>query len=77
MRTIRGVSGEGVFTHNETDYTILIGEMGAVLASGPAAYVFDSSGIFIDWTPDMGDVYTRKHGFDLTSGNVEYANDRF
>lgn len=65
-----GISGEGIFIHEEGSFTVMMGEMGAFLASGPAAYVFTSDGAFVDWTPDMGDVPTRKHRFKLMSGNV-------
>lgn len=66
-----GIRAEGSYENAGKTYTVLFGETGAFLASGPAAYVFDSSGSFVDWTRDVGDAYTEKHGFDLTSGNVK------
>ena len=66
-----GIRAEGTYVNSGKTYTVLLGETGAFLASGPAAYVFDTSGSFVDWTRDMGDVYTVKHGFNLTSGNVK------
>lgn len=65
------IRAEGSYENSGKTYTVLFGETGAFLASGPAAYVFDSSGSFVDWTRDVGDVHTEKHGFDLTSGNVK------
>lgn len=67
-----GIRAEGSYEHSGKTYTVLLGESGAFLASGPAAYVFDPNGSFVDWTRDMGDASTAKHGFDLTSGNVKF-----
>ena len=64
---------EGIYGNSGERYTVVIGESGAFLASGPSAYVFDSSGVFIDWTADMGDAYTRDRRFDLTSGQVKFS----
>ncbi len=36
-------------------YYQVTGPAGRYLASGPAAYSFDSSGRFLGWTADMGD----------------------
>jgi hypothetical protein len=66
-----GIRAEGTYEDSGKTYTVLLGETSAFLVSGPAAYVFDSNGSFVDWTGDMGDVYTKKHGFNLTSGNVK------
>lgn len=66
-----GIRGEGTYEHEGKAYTVLVGEFSAFLASGPAAYVFDSEGSFVDWTRDMGDIRTKKLGFDLTSGHVK------
>lgn len=66
-----GIGAEGTYENGGKTYTVVLGEFGAFLASGPAAYVFDSEGAFVDWTPDMGDVYTEKHDFKLTSGNLK------
>ncbi len=60
----------GTYENGGKIYTVMLGYSSAFLASGPAAYVFDADGSFIDWTRDMGDIYTYKHGFNLTSGNV-------
>jgi hypothetical protein len=64
-------SAEGTYENGGKTYTVMLGDSGAFLASGPAAYVFDPDGTFVDWARDMGDVYTEKHGFNLTSGNVK------
>ena len=64
---------EGIYQDSDKFYTVLIGEPGAFLASGPSAYVFDSTGRFVDWTPDMGDIYTAERSFNLTSGNVTFS----
>jgi hypothetical protein len=64
------IMAEGVYETGGETYQVILGEYGAFLASGPAAYVFDSKGTFVDWTRDMGDLYTAKHRFDLTSGHV-------
>ena len=71
-----GISGEGIYEAGGERYTVIMGESSAFLASGPAAYVFDAGGTFVDWTRDMGDVYTEKNGFDLTSGNVKLQNTK-
>ena len=68
-----GIRAEGTYENGGMTYTVVLGESGAFLASGPAAYVFDPDGTFVDWTRDMGDVYTEKHGFNLTSGNVKLS----
>ena len=68
-----GIRAEGIYENGGKTYTVVLGESGAFLASGPAAYVFGPDGTFVDWTRDMGDVYTEKHGFNLTSGNVKLA----
>jgi hypothetical protein len=39
-------------------YYQITGPAGRYLASGPAAYTFDSSGRFLGWTADMGDFKT-------------------
>jgi len=70
---VDGIRAEGIYENGGKTYTVILGESGAFLSSGPAAYVFDSDGTFVDWTRDMGDVYTEKHGFNLTSGNVRLA----
>lgn len=70
-----GFRDEGIYEHGGETYTVLIGDFGAFLASGPAAYIFDSEGTFVDWTRDMGDIRTEKHRFDLTSGNVTFRKE--
>ncbi len=64
----------GTFEHAGETYTVILAPSGRWLASGPAAYLFDKNGAFVDWTPDMGDAYTVKYKFDLTSGNVKNIN---
>jgi len=39
-------------------YYQITGPSGRYLASGPAAYTFDSGGRFLGWTADMGDFKT-------------------
>ena len=64
------IVGEGTFEDSGETYTVVLGPSGRYFASGPSAYLFDKDGVFLDWTPDMGDSVTRKHKFDLTSGSV-------
>lgn len=66
-----GITASGTFSSGGVTYTVMLGKPARSLASGPAAYVFDAGGGYVDWTSDMGDFYTEKHGFDLTSGNVK------
>jgi hypothetical protein len=69
------IRDEGIFENEGMKYTVLTGDFAAFLASGPTAYVFDSEGAFVDWTRDMGDIRTTNHGFDLTSGNVNFGTN--
>jgi hypothetical protein len=66
------VVAEGIFKTERETYTVVLGDSAAFFASGPAAYVFDSSGSFVDWTRDMGDISTEKLGFDLTGDHVTF-----
>ena len=63
--------GKGTFESSGKTYTVMLAPAGRYLASGPSAYLFDEQGQFVDWTADMGDFYTVKNRFDLTSGNVK------
>ena len=63
--------GTGTFQNAGVTYTVLLGPAGRYLPSGPAAYLFDDKARFVDWTSDMGDFYTVKYRFDLTSGRVK------
>jgi hypothetical protein len=63
---------QGTFEHSGVTYTVMYGPAGTSLPSGPAAYLFDENGAFIDWTPDVGDIRTKKHNFDLTGDNVKF-----
>jgi hypothetical protein len=65
------IRGKGTFEHGGVTYTVMLGRPARSLASGPSAYLFDTNGQFVDWTADMGDYYTAKYGFDLTSGHVK------
>lgn len=67
------VLGDGSYIDTVTgeSYQVLLGPSGRFFASGPSAYLFDSNGHFTEWTPDMGDVFTDKSGFDLSSGNLK------
>lgn len=42
-------------------YLQALGPAGRFMASGPSAYSFDSSGKFIGWTPDNGDIFRPPH----------------
>ncbi len=66
-----GVRGEGIFSHDGVEYKVLLGERAHWMSSGFSAYIFDDAGKFVDWTSDMGDVPSVKHGFRLMSGKVE------
>jgi hypothetical protein len=65
------IMGKGTFESEGVTYTVMLAPAGRYLASGPSAYLFDERGQFVDWTADMGDFYTVKNRFDLTSGNVK------
>jgi hypothetical protein len=65
------VTGRGTFETGGVTYTVMLGHPARSLASGPSAYLFDTNGKFVDWTADMGDFYTVKNHFDLTSGHVK------
>jgi hypothetical protein len=65
------IKGRGTFEKEGVVYTIMLAPAGRMLSSGPSAYVFDDKGQFVDWTGDMGDNYTVKNHFDLTSGHVK------
>jgi hypothetical protein len=64
------IIGKGTFPNSGVTYTVMLGPAGRYLESGPAAYLFDEQGTFVDWTADMGDLFTVKNRFNLTSGNV-------
>ena len=65
------VMGKGTYENSGVTYTVMLAPAGRYLASGPSAYLFDAKGRFVDWTSDMGDFYTVKHQFNLTSGHVK------
>jgi hypothetical protein len=65
------IRGRGTFESSGVVYQVVLAPSGRFLASGPSAYLFDEHGLFVDWTADMGDFYTVKNRFDLTSGNVK------
>ena len=65
------IMGRGTFETGGMTYTVMLAPAGRSLASGPSAYLFDEKGLFVDWTGDMGDHYTTKNHFDLTSGHVK------
>ena len=65
------VTGRGTFETGGVTYTVMLGRPARSLASGPSAYLFDANSQFVDWTADMGDFYTVKREFDLTSGHVK------
>jgi hypothetical protein len=68
------IMGSGTFEDSGVIYTVMLAPAGRYLASGPSAYLFDEQGQFVDWTADMGDFYTVKNRFDLTSGHVKNIN---
>jgi hypothetical protein len=71
------VVSRGKYDHAGQSYLVVCGPPAYFLASGPTAYLFDDRGRFVDWTSDMGDCATRKHGFRLMSGAVkEYTRSR-
>jgi len=65
------IMGNGTYENGGVNYTVMIAPAGRYLPSGPSAYLFDEKGQFVDWTADMGDYYTVKNHFNLTSGNVK------
>jgi len=65
------IMGKGTFEGSGVTYTVMLAPAGQYLASAPSAYLFDEKGQFVDWTADMGDYYTVKNHFDLTSGHVK------
>ena len=65
------IMGQGAFETGGVTYTVMLAPAGRSIASGPSAYLFDEKGNFVDWTGDMGDYYTVKNHFDLTSGHVK------
>lgn len=65
------ITGRGTFETAGLTYTVMLAPPGRYLASGPSAYLFDQQGKFVDWTADIGDFKTVKHGFDLSSGHLK------
>ncbi|HUF61198.1 MAG TPA: hypothetical protein VMN36_03915 [Verrucomicrobiales bacterium] len=65
------IIGSGTFESSGVAYTVMLAPAGRYMASGPSAYLFDEHGQFVDWSADMGDFYTVKNRFDLTSGHVK------
>lgn len=65
------IMGRGTFETGGVTYIVMLVPAGRSLASGPSAYLFDEKGQFVDRTGDMGDYYTVKNHFDLTSGHVK------
>ena len=62
------IKGIGTFQDEGVTYTVMLGPPGRYVPSGPAAYLFDEQGQFVDWTADMGDSATVKKGLMLDSG---------
>src|SRR4051794_20209784 len=55
------------FVHNGTGYVQVIGKPNVSplsLPSGPPVYIFDETGVLVDWSRDIGDSpsFTRKWG---------------
>lgn len=65
------IIGTGIYENSGVTYTVMLAPAGRYLASGCSAYLFNEQGQFVDWTADMGDFFTVKNRFDLTSGNVK------
>jgi hypothetical protein len=60
-------SGVRKFVHNNKVYIEVLGEVGVFflsVPSGPPAYIFDETGLLVDWTGDRGDdaAYKSKWG---------------
>jgi hypothetical protein len=72
----KSIRGERIYENSGTNYTVMLAPAGRMLASGPAAYLFDQSGVFIDWTADMGDLRTKKYGMKLSGGAVKKVEPR-
>lgn len=66
----KSIRPDAQFIHQGTNYTVAFGPAGGALPSGPAAYVFDSEGNFVDWTADMGDLATAKFRIWLGGGGL-------
>jgi len=67
--------GKRTYENSGITYTVMLAPAGRYLASGPSAYLFDTNGVFVDWTSDMGDLYTVKYKFNLTGGQVKKVTD--
>lgn len=65
------IRGWGTYETSSQKLTVMCGPYWSLLPSGPAAYLFDETGHFVDWTPDMGDALTEKYRYDLSSGNFK------
>ena len=65
------IKGKGTFQSSGVTYIVMLAPAGRYLPSGPSAYLFDDKGQFVDWTADMGEFFTVKNHFDLTSGHVK------
>ena len=61
---------QGTFESAGRTYTVMMGPAGRSLPSGPAAYLFDEQGRFIDWSSDIGDAPSYRLHFDLGGGRV-------
>jgi hypothetical protein len=62
------IVGSGTFQNSGVKYRVMLAPAGRFWPSGPAAYLFDEQGRFVDWTADMGDFSTVKNGFELNGG---------
>ena len=62
-------------TNDKTVYYLITGPAGRYLPSGTSAYAFDSSGKFIGWTPDEGDIHTPKQVFAPGSRDEKISLD--
>ena len=69
------ITGRGTFKNGSAAYTVFMGPAGRYLSSGPAAYLFDNHGQFVDWTADMGDFHTVNSNFDLTASVKNLKNE--
>ena len=61
---------QGTFESAGKTYAVIMGPAGRSLPSGPAAYLFDDQGRFVDWSSDMGDAPSYRYHFDLGGGRV-------
>jgi hypothetical protein len=73
------ITGMRTFERAGVNYTVMLAPAGRFLPSGPAGYLFDDHGRFVDWTPDLGDFKASSKGWDFMGGavkNIELGTNR-